>query len=112
DTKSNRRRLTGAYSDKSPLVSMLFLTDETEIALYSTEPRCLLFHTSALTPKPTRTTQGVNVMTLKAKHTLEKAAPVSETPIVNAARYRAKAIPSPGALLRQEDTEEKQLTMI
>ena len=112
DTKSNRRRLTGAYSDKSPLVSMLFLTDETEIALYSTEPRCLLFHTSALTPKASRNTQGVNVMTLKAKHTLEKAAVASETPIVNAARYRAKAIPSPGALLRQEDTEEKQLTIM
>ena len=112
DTKSNRRRLTGAYSDKSPLVSMLFLTDETEIALYSTEPRCLLFHTSALAPKASRNTQGVNIMTLKEKYALKEALPASETPIVNAARYRAKSIPGPGALLRQEDTEEKQLTIL
>jgi DNA gyrase subunit A len=111
-TKSNRRRLSGAYSDKSPLVSMLCLTEETEIALYSTEPRCLLFHTSMIPPKASRSAQGVNVMALKAKHTLERALPASETPIANAARYRAKALPSAGALLRQEDTEEKQLSIM
>ncbi|MBR4545086.1 MAG: topoisomerase IV [Oscillibacter sp.] len=112
DTKSNRRRLTGAYSDKSPLASMLCLTDETEIAVYSTEPRCVLFHTSALPQKSTRTTQGVNVMTLKGSHTLERALPASETPIVNPARYRARTLPAAGALLRQDDTEEKQLSII
>ena len=111
DTKSNRRRLTGAYSDKSPLVSMLFLTDETEVALYSTEPRCLLFHTSMLQPKASRSTQGVAVMNLKDRYALDRAAPASETPIVNLTRYRVRAIPSPGALLRHDDTGERQLTI-
>ncbi|MBR3569728.1 MAG: topoisomerase IV [Oscillibacter sp.] len=112
ETKSNRRRLSGAYSDKSPLVSMLSLTEETEIALYSTDSRCLLFHTSMIPPKAARSAQGVNVMALKGKHTLEKALPASETPIANPARYRAKTLPSAGATLRQDDTEEKQLSMI
>ena len=110
-TTSNRRRLTGAYSDKSPLVSVLSLSDEAEIAVYSTEPRCLVFHTSALQPKASRSTQGVAVMTLKGKRVLDRAAPLSETPITNAARYRVKAIPSAGAVLRQDDTEERQLTI-
>lgn len=111
-TASNRRRLTGVYSDKSRLVSMLFLTEEAEIALYSTDSRCLLFHSTALTPKSTRTTQGVAVMTLKANASLETARPLSETPITNFARYRAKLIPAAGALLRQDDTEEKQLEIL
>ena len=112
DTKSNRRRLTGAYSDKSPLVSMLYLTDEAEVAAYSTEPRCTLFHSSAIPQKATRSTQGVSVMTLKGKYALEKALLASETPITNPARYRAKALPSAGAILRPEDADEPQLSML
>ena len=112
DTKSNRRRLTGAYSDKSPLVSMLYLTDEAELAAYSTEPRCTLFHSSAIPQKATRSTQGVSVMTLKGKYALQKALLASETPITNPARYRAKALPSAGAILRPEDADEPQLSML
>ena len=57
-TVSNRRRLTGAYSDKSPLVTILPLREDQELALLSSEPRALIFHTSQLAPKATRTTQG------------------------------------------------------
>lgn len=45
------------------------------MAVYSTEGRCMIFHTSALSPKTTRTTQGVNVMSLKPKYRVEKALP-------------------------------------
>ena len=53
-TTSNRRKLTGAYSDKSPLCCILRLDEDRELAVYSTEPRCLIFHTALLSPKTTR----------------------------------------------------------
>ena len=111
-TTSNRRKLTGAYSDKSPLVALLPLAEDRELALYSSEPRALLVHTSLMSPKTTRSTQGVAVMTIKTKYHLERVVPVEETAIVNHSRYRTRNIPAAGALLRQEDTEEKQLELL
>jgi len=111
-TASNRRKLTGAYSDKSPLRAILRVDRERELAVYSTEPRCLIFHTALLAPKTTRSTQGVAVMTLKPKYRLDTAAPLEETAIKSQSRYRVRAVPAVGALLRQEDTEETQLGLL
>ena len=111
-TSSNRRKLTGAYSDKSPLKAILRVDAETELAVYSTEPRCLIFHTALLAPKTTRSTQGVAVMTLKPKYRLDAVRPLEETAIANKSRYRVRAVPAAGALLRQEDTGEVQLGLL
>ena len=111
-TTSNRRKLTGAYSDKSPLKCILRIDQDREVAVYSTEPRCLIFHTALLAPKTTRSTQGVAVMTLKPKYRLDTAAYLDETPIANQSRYRVRAVPAAGALLRREDTEERQIGLL
>ena len=111
-TQTKRKRLTGAYCDKSPLVRAFLLREEMEMAVWSTEGRCLIFQTAALAPKATRTTQGVNVMTLKPKYQVEGAAPLSETPIRNAARYRARSLPVAGALLKEEDRGEEQMSLL
>ena len=111
-TTSNRRKLTGAYSDKSPLAAMLRLDEERELAVYSTEPRALIFNTALLAPKATRSAQGVGVMTLKPKWHLESAVPLEETPIQNKSRYRIRSLPAAGALLKQEDTEEQQMEIL
>ncbi len=111
-TTSNRRRLTGAYSDKAPLTAMLALREDTELALYTSEPRCLLMHTASLTPKTTRSTQGVAVMTIKPKYRLERAVPAAETGITNPARYRTRTLPAAGALLKAEDSDEKQMELL
>jgi DNA gyrase subunit A len=110
-TKTNRRRLTGAYSDKSPLVSVLPLGEERELAAFSTEGRAMIFSSALLAPKSSRTTIGVTLMTLKPRFRLEKAMFSEQSPIRNAARYRARHIPAAGALLREEDREEKQLSL-
>ena len=102
-TVSNRRKLTGAYSDKSRLVAILPLAEDRELTLLSTEPRALIFHTSLLLPKATRSTQGVAVMTLKPKYQLQRVCTPEESGIVNLPRYRARSIPGTGALLRPED---------
>ena len=111
-TTSNRRKLTGAYSDKSPLAAIRRLEEDGELAVYSTEPRCLIFHTAQLSPKTTRTTQGVAVMNLKPKYRLDRVCGPEETGIVNQSRYRVRSLPAAGALLRQEDAEEKQLGLL
>ncbi len=111
-TQTKRKRLTGAYCDKSPLVRAFLLREEMEMAVWSTEGRCLIFQTAALSPKTTRTTQGVNVMTLKPKYKVEGAAPLAETPIQNAARYRARSLPVAGALLKEEDRGEEQMSLL
>ena len=111
-TQTKRKKLTGAYSDKSPLVTALLLKEDLEMAVTSTEGRCLIFHTASLAPKSTRATQGVNVMTLKPKYQVADARPLADTPIVNAARYRARSLPVAGALLKEEDRGEEQMTLL
>ena len=111
-TTSNRRKLTGAYSDKSPLVALRVVQQEEELALYSTEPRALIFNTALLAPKATRATQGVAVMNMKPKFHLERVAAVGETGIVNHSRYRVRSVPAAGALLKAEDSDEKQMELL
>ena len=111
-TQTRRRKLTGALSDKAPLVSAMVLQEDMEVAVCSTEGRCVVFHTASLTPKTTRSTQGVNVITLKPKYQLEWARPLAETTIVNTARYRARSLPIAGALLREEDRGETQMSLL
>ena len=111
-TTSNRRKLTGAYCEKFPLVQILPLTEDRELALLTNEPRALLVHTALLAPKTTRSTQGVQVMNIKPKYHLERLADVADTGITNQARYRTRTIPAAGALLRPEDSEEKQLELL
>ena len=110
-TKSNRRKLTGAYSDKSPLKALFHLTEDVQLALYSTEGRALVFSTAQLAAKTTRATQGVAVLTLKRKASLCRAVELERSGIVNAARYRTRTLPAAGALLRPEDAEEKQMEL-
>ena len=111
-TTSNRRKLTGAYSDKSPLRTALCLREDCELAVYSTGPRVLVFSTVLLGSKTTRATQGVAVLTLKKKFTLDYACPAEATGIANLARYRARSLPAVGALLKAEDSDEKQISLM
>ena len=111
-TQTRRKRLTGAYSDKSPLAAAVHLREDTEMAVISTEGRCVVFHTAALNPKTTRSTQGVSVMTLKPRYQVADARPLTDTPIVNAARYRARSLPIAGMLLKEEDRGEEQISLL
>ena len=78
----------------------------------NSDGRCVVFHTASLTPKTTRSTQGVGVMAVKPRQKLTWAKPLGETSIVNAARYRARSLPAAGALLKEEDRGEEQLTIL
>ena len=111
-TKTRRRRLTGACSDKSPLVTVLPLAGETEIAVYTSEGRALVFHTGLLQPKTSRNTQGVALARMKPRYHLTDAKPLAETPIQDVARYRVRSLPALGALLKEADAGHEQLSLL
>ena len=110
-TKANRRKLVGAYSDKSPLVAIYYVPADAEFVLTSTSGRRLLLHTGAIAPKSTRSTIGVQVMTLKGKHTLQSVTPYVAGSLARENRYRTKSLPAAGAMPQAEDFGE-QLSLL
>ncbi len=108
ETKTNRKKLTGAYCDKSPLIKAVALEEDVQMVVYSSDSRAAIFSTAQLMPKTTRNTQGVAVMTLKKKAVVQNAAVLEESGIVNQSRYRTKTVPSAGAILKEEDMPQKQ----
>ena len=110
ETKTNRRKLTGAFSDKSPVCAIMAFDTDCQVAVYASDGRALIFSTAQLLPKTTRNTQGVTVMSLKKKSSLRRAVEVSLSGITNQSRYRSRTIPAAGALLKEEDSPEKQIS--
>ncbi len=112
ETKTNRKRLTGAYCGKSALVCAFKITNDEEFVLYSTENRAIIFSTASLAVKASRDTQGVSVMTLKTKYKVSHAMRLSESSIQNPPRYKTKNLPATGARLNDEDRLDKQMTLL
>ena len=112
ETKTNRRKLVNAYSDKSPVKAVMVIGEEMDVACYSSDDRVLVFNTAQLQVKTSRSTQGVAVMTLKPKRTLVKALTLKDSAITNPARYRVKNLPGAGALLKAEDRVEQQMSLM
>ena len=110
ETKTNRKKLTGAYCEKSVLKTAMALQTDEQVAVYSTDGRCLIFSTAQLLPKTTRNTQGVAVMSIKKKAALDYAVRAEVSGITNQSRYRTRTLPSAGALLKAEDAPEKQIS--
>ena len=111
-TKTNRKKLANAYSEKSPLKVIVPIVEECELVVYSTEGRAIIFNTALLSPKTSRSTQGVGVITLKKKHTLSDVLTLKESGINNQSRYKVRNVPAAGALLREEDMQEEQMSLI
>ena len=111
-TKTNRKKLTGAYSDKSPLAGMVFFTEDKEFLLKASSGRMLLVHSGAINLKTTRSTQGVAVMKLKKGHRLFEISEYVEGTFAKPQRYRTKTLPTLGAMPANEDSTDEQLTLI
>ena len=108
ETKTNRRRLTGAYSDKSPLVAVMAMETDAQLVVYTTDGRAAIISTALLLPKTTRNTIGVSVISLKKKAAVSRVVPLEGSGVVNVSRYRCRTIPTAGALLKEDDGPEKQ----
>jgi len=110
-TKLNRKKLTGAYSDKSPVCTVLPLFEDKELAVFSSDGRACVFSSSLMAPKATRSTQGVQVISLKKNRIMVKASFLENTHIQEISRYRVRTIPGAGAILKPEDKGEEQLAL-
>ena len=111
ETKNNRRKLINAYSDKSPLVAVIPVFEELDVAVFTKDDRALVFNTSLLTARPTRSSQGVAVVNVKGKKPVTDALPLSDSTIQEVSRYRARSIPKTGTQLKPEDKGEEQLRL-
>ena len=109
-TKTNRRRLTGAYSDRSPAKAFFHFSQDCNITLFATNGRALTVNTSVIPPKSTRTTVGVQTMVLRGSHTITHACYSMELAFAQPKRYVSHSIPSIGALLKDED--KGQMTLL
>ena len=96
ETKTNRKKLANAYSDKSPLVAAVFVTDETDILLRTTTGHALVFNSGMILPKSTRDSQGVQVITLRKNAALSSAKVISPEEAPGLEKYRAKSVPAAG----------------
>ena len=110
ETKTNRKKLQKAYSDKSPLVYLSVPAEGGEYVLTSNQKRKLIFNPAMIASKTTRDNQGVAVMTLKKNGFVEKVEPLQENTFVSPHRYRTKTLPAAGMTVREEDLGE-QLTL-
>lgn len=111
-TKTNRKKLTGAYSDKSPLVGLLYMPEDEEVLFKASSGNMLLVHTGALTLKTTRSTQGVAVLKPKKGHRLFSIERYKEGTFTNPKRYRTSSLPARGALPVNDDSKDEQLSLI
>ena len=110
-TKTNRKRLTNAYSDKAPLAALGFSEEECEFLLTASSGRMLLLHTAAINLKTSRTTQGVAVMKLKKGQRVMSIEKYKEGTFSKPSRYRTRSLPALGAMPDSQDTAE-QLSII
>lgn len=111
-TKTNRKKLTGAYSDKSPLVGLLYMPEDEEVLFKASSGNMLLVHTGALALKTTRSTQGVAVLKPKKGHRLFSIERYKEGTFTNPKRYRTGSLPARGALPVNDDSKDEQLSLI
>lgn len=111
-TKTNRKKLTGAYSDKSPLVGLLYIPEDEEVLFKASSGNMLLVHTGALALKITRSTQGVAVLKPKKGHRLFSIERYKEGTFTNPKRYRTSSLPARGALPVNDDSKDEQLSLI
>ena len=100
-TKTNRKKLANAYSAKNPLVEIIFITEDCDILLRSTNNRAVIFNTAMLLPKTTRDSIGVQVMTLKAKSSaLDSASVLTSEQLESLKKYVVKNIPASGGMAK------------
>ncbi len=110
-TKTNRKKLIKAYTEKFPLHSILHLQQEGEVLLTSTNGRMLLLHTGALATKTTKNNSGVAVMTQKRGQRVLSVQPYTEGMLLKPHRYRTKTLPAAGSVKTAEEQGD-QLSLL
>ena len=109
ETKTNRKKLTAAYSAKVPVASIRFVASDCELVAFTDNKKVLIFQTGKVAEKTTRSTQGVQVVTLNKGNKLEKVCGLDEVTFADFDAYRTKNIPARGSFLQDEDMGQTSL---
>lgn len=110
-TKTNRKKLANAYYGSSPLVDIRFIDEDVDLVAFSNIKKVLVFNTGSINPKTTRNSQGVQVMKEKKGSRMCYIKTLQESGINNPEYYRTRTIPAVGYYLREEDAEDKQISL-
>ena len=106
ETKTNRKKLVGAYSDKSPVCDIRFIGQDEDIVVMSDNNKVLCLNTEKIPLKATKSTQGVQAMTLKKKGAkIARVMRAEESGLENLKYYTTKNIPAVGCFLKKEDLQ-------
>ncbi len=106
ETKTNRKKLIGAYGNKSPICDIRLIDEDTDVVLMSDNNRILCLNTEKIPLKATKSTQGVQAMTLRKKGAkVVRVTSAEDSGIEDVERYRTKNIPAAGGGLKKEDTQ-------
>lgn len=109
-TKTNRKKLIGAYSDKSPVCTIMKLDADRTLAAFADNNKVLVLESGNIPLKSTKSTQGVQVMKLTRKGAkMVRVVPAEESGLSDIKHYQTKNIPAAGCFLRKDDSP--QLTL-
>lgn len=103
ETKTNRKKLTNAYSDLSKLVYISHIKEDCDLVAYSNINKVLAFNTSSISIKTTRDSQGIQVLKEKNGSRMIKVCRSEESGISDLEYYKTKNIPAVGCYLKKED---------
>ncbi len=105
-TKTNLKKLIGAYSDKSPIVSVTYLAEDTDMVAFTDNNKALVFNTDKIAEKTTKSTQGVQVMKITKKGAkITRVLPLANAELEDAGHFKTKNIPAAGSFLRKDDVQ-------
>ncbi len=109
ETKSNRRKLTGAYSSASPIVGIFYEDEPFNLILVSDNRRAIMISTKLIPEKSTRSAGGVTLFNIKKNQKIAAAFKETDAPFTNTGKYRKIKIPATGTLLEQYDIDARQI---
>ena len=111
-TKTNRKKLIGAYSDKSEICDIKHIMEDIEIVCYADNNKVLVVNTEKIPLKSTKSTQGVQVMKLTKKGAkMIRVSKADESGVENLKYYTTKNIPAVGSFLKKDDTKDMQISL-
>ena len=111
-TKTNRRMLTKAYSDHSVLVGCVYIPEDSDLIVYGSNEKALVFNSSMIPEKVTRSSQGVKTFNPGKRGKMIKLDLLANAGISDPKPYKSRNLPSAGSKLIAEDKDGEQLSLI
>ena len=107
--KSNRKKLINAYSSASPIKGIFYEATPFEMMILTENYKAIVIKSSIIPQKSTRTSSGVQLITLKKGDSVRLVCTDYETRFENTKGYKKIKIPAVGVLIAEKDINARQL---